>query len=279
MGIKRNIFKYWGGKQQLCEWIISHFPPNYEKLTYMEPFCGSAVVLLNKAPSEREYINDLDKNLFYIYKAIRERPKEFARLVRNTLFSTNELNYAVDILDGKIKKDDWLLYAWAKYIVMVLSMFGAGSNSLSASPTRNNAGDFHSKFARLNAVRERLKDVQVLNKDAMTIIEQFDRPNTFFYLDPPYPETNQSGYKNAFTMDDFNKMTDALQKISGLYLMSFEKKEGMTCFDDDAGRYFYKKEISRLSKRGINDCEDNKAIEYLMCNYKPECVKQLSFFS
>ena len=280
MNIRKNIFKYWGGKQQICDWVISHFPNDYENLVYIEPFCGSAVVLFNKRPSKLEYISDLDKNLFYIYRAIRERPKEFKKLLDDTLYSINELNHACDIIEGKVEVDDWLLKAWAKCVQIGLSFFGnCTRSSLSVHLNRDSAGHFRTANDRMNDANKRLKSVHVLNKDAIKVINQFDRPDVFFYLDPPYPGTSQKGYANDFTMDDFNNMCDILLHIKGRYLMSFEKKPGMTCFDDGAGeRYFYSKKISRMSKRGINDCKENEATEYLMSNYKVEAPKQLSFF-
>jgi DNA adenine methylase len=36
---------YIGGKSRLAKWIISHFPENYKKMSYVEPFGGGGWVL------------------------------------------------------------------------------------------------------------------------------------------------------------------------------------------------------------------------------------------
>ena len=286
--IKRNIFRYWGGKSQIAEWVISKFPFMYEEFAYVEPFCGSAIVLLNKEPSRHEVINDIDKSLFYLYRAIRERPKELTELLDKTLFSVNELNYAVDLLRGKIEPpdDDWIHFARAKFVSLNMSLMGTGERgaiSLSVAEMQkrtSRAKTFRKTYARIDEVCDRLKNVAVVNKDVLKVIAHYDSPNTLFYLDPPYPDTDHRGYNHPYTMDEFNKLTDVLKNIKGKYLISFEKKEGMTCFDYEKakGRYFYSKKIVRSSKTGINSGEAKHALEYLMCNYHENYCKQLSFF-
>ena len=284
--IKKNIFTYWGGKTNIVDWVISHFPSNYEELIYVEPFCGSAVVLLNKSESRHEIISDLDKNLFYIYRAIRERPDELKKLMDETAFSVNELNYAVDVINGEQQpvSDDWIHIARAKLVTMMQGVMGrpvkgAVSCAISELQTRNSrTRTFRYRYAGIHNVTDRLKHVYVLNKDALKIIEHYDSPKTFFYLDPPYPETSQVGYDHCFSMDDFNNLTEKLKTIEGKYLISFEMKDGMECKNDLAGRQLWERKTVRNSKTGINSDVGKYVIECLMSNYKIEANKQLSFF-
>ena len=286
--IKKNIFTYWGGKTSIVDWVIHHFPPDHQDLVYIEPFCGSAVVLLNKDESRHEIISDLDKNLFYVYRAIRERPDDLKQLMDETAFSVNELNYAVDVINGEQKphSDDWIHIARAKLVTMMQGVMGrpvkgAVSCSVQELQTRNSrTRTFRWRYSGIGDVTDRLKHVVVLNKDALKMIEHYDSPKSFFYLDPPYPKTSQVGYDHCYSMDDFNKLTDVLKTIKGKYLVSFEKKEGMTCFDYEKakGRYFYKRKTMRNSKTGINSPTGKFVYEYLMCNYKKDFHKQLSFF-
>lgn len=276
--VKTNIFKYWGGKYKIVDWVISHFPDNYQNLTYIEPFCGSAIILLNKIKSKVEIISDLDKSLFCLHRAIRERPDDLVKLLENTMYSTNELNHALDIIDGVVELDDWIHMAWAKYVSLKCSFFGNGSrNALKISSLNNNeCSAFRSGYARIDEVVKRMRYVNVLNKDALKVIEQFDSEDSFFYLDPPYPETDQSGYKNCYTMDDFNMLTEALKKIKGKYLISFELKDGMECKDNIGDRHLFTKNLIRASRIGINNCDNKHAVECLMSNYMPSSAKQLT---
>lgn len=53
---KRALARYLGGKNRIAPWIIGFFPPHK---FYVEPFGGSAAVLLNKQPAFLEIYNDL----------------------------------------------------------------------------------------------------------------------------------------------------------------------------------------------------------------------------
>ena len=53
-------------------------------------------------------------------------------------------------------------------------------------PAQNHLGSTTNPEKYLRAA-ERLKDVTVLRQDYRKTIEQLDGPDTFFFLDPPYP--------------------------------------------------------------------------------------------
>ena len=66
------------------------------------------------------------------------------------------------------------------------------------------------------------------NKDFEKLIGQYDRPVSFFYCDPPYFET-ESYYKNVgedgFTEKDHIRLRDALLRIDGKFLLSYNDCE------------------------------------------------------
>jgi len=43
----------------------------------VEPFCGSAAVLLSKPPVSVEVLNDLDEEIVNFFRVLREHPEEF----------------------------------------------------------------------------------------------------------------------------------------------------------------------------------------------------------
>ena len=68
-----SAFPYVGGKTILAEWIIDQLPSH---TVYVEPFGGSASVLLNKPRSNVEVYNDLDGDVVQFFEVARERPDE-----------------------------------------------------------------------------------------------------------------------------------------------------------------------------------------------------------
>lgn len=51
-------------------------------------------------------------------------------------------------------------------------------------------------------------------------LTRYDRPETLFYLDPPYWGSEDYYIKDAFTQADFAKLSAALQQLQGKWLLS-----------------------------------------------------------
>ena len=68
-------------------------------------------------------------------------------------------------------------------------------------------------------VHWRLAKVTIEHLDACACIERYDRPETLFYVDPPYYHLTQ-GYAAKFSDADFTRLRDCLAKIKGRFLLS-----------------------------------------------------------
>jgi len=79
-----SAFPYIGGKTRLADWIQSHLPAH---TTYVEPFGGSAAVLLNKPRSKVEIFNDKDGDVVNFFEVAREHPDKLAEFCRYVPFS------------------------------------------------------------------------------------------------------------------------------------------------------------------------------------------------
>ncbi|MDR3492164.1 MAG: DNA adenine methylase, partial [Gammaproteobacteria bacterium] len=64
----------------------------------------------------------------------------------------------------------------------------------------------------------RLAHVIIECKDFRDLIPRYDRPHSFFFLDPPY--WNIPGYKYDFTGQDFLDLRVFLEKMKGKFLMT-----------------------------------------------------------
>lgn len=72
----KSPLSYYGGKQRMAKNIIPLIP---QHTVYVEPFCGGATILFKKpwpnvtnTHHYREVINDLDNNLIYFFKTLRD---------------------------------------------------------------------------------------------------------------------------------------------------------------------------------------------------------------
>jgi len=200
----RSPIKYFGGKNGFANKIIEHFPEDYVKMNYIEPFCGSCAMLFHKDRSPVEVINDLDQNIYSLFKVLidKELFSEFKELCDLTPFSEDLLKeYGKDL-----KSDLNLLNRAYKFFYYNRTSFnGMGGISTSGVIRRNmskSVSDYLSSIDGLYDVHNRLSSVIIHNRDALNLIKKWDKENTFQYLDPPYVLSTRSsgGYKHD--MDD-----------------------------------------------------------------------------
>lgn len=225
MSIK-PLMRYHGAKWRLAPWIISHFPSHH---CYVEPFGGSAAVLINKEPSVREVYNDKNDeivNLFNVIRCNNMRP-ELLRLLHMTPYSRTEFEFAKET-----GQNDTPVMTALKLLVRAQMGFG------SAGATRGKTGfrldtarggtSLQSLWSELPAnvleVTERLRNVVIENTDAYNIIKQHDRSDTLFYLDPPYTldtRTNKDSY-GKFEMREFEhtRLLELTLKSKGMFVIS-----------------------------------------------------------
>lgn len=105
-----------------------------------------------------------------------------------------------------------------------------------------------------------------MNQHAFQVIESFDSPQTVFYVDPPYPETNQ-GHYGGFTQQDFVNLVEQLKACKGAVLLSCYNNPAVP---DDWIKHQFE---ATMSARNTKDCnsENIKRIECVW--YKPASEK------
>ena len=86
-------FAYYGGKTTLAPKIAAILP---EHDHYIEPFAGSLAVLLAKAPTTWETVNDLDDLLVNFWRVLRDKPEELAHAAMLTPHARTE--YALSLI-------------------------------------------------------------------------------------------------------------------------------------------------------------------------------------
>ena len=102
----RPPVKIHGGKFYLSNWIIEHLPKDYTTRTYCELCCGGCSVLLNKERSSDEVINDINKGVVSIFKALRDEPKEY--ISRLKAFKYKESTFQQALERAKEDFDDYI---------------------------------------------------------------------------------------------------------------------------------------------------------------------------
>ena len=111
-----------------------------------------------------------------------------------------------------------------------------------------------------------MEQVQIENREALKIIDTWDKKDAFFYCDPPYINTNQGHYK-GYTKEDFEELVITLSKIRGNFLLSSYPSEMLAKYAKQ-NKWFIKKVDMALSLASNPDSKVKRKIEVLMGNYK-----------
>lgn len=186
----RAIFRYPGSKWSIADWIIEHFPNNYEKMIYLEPFAGSGAVFFNKRPSAVETINDLDSDIVNLFSVLRNRPNELKKALLLTPYSREEYDNSFEPADEPVEKA-------RRYMVKTTQAIGAKLNGKCGwrNHKQMKIGGTACKWAgitdTIDAAATRLRGttknlVQIEHMDALRLITKYNTPDALIYIDPPY---------------------------------------------------------------------------------------------
>ncbi len=196
----RPAFPWMGGKGWLVKKIADRLP---RKARYVEPFAGAAAMLLALPPSPVEVLNDRNRDLIGFYRVMQEDRLRTALLDRLqwTPYARDEYARALGLLNSS--EDDPIIRAWAFFLVSNASFSGGGQSGLTekrfATSTQRSQGrrmNYH--IEGLPALAQRLKDVVIENRDAIDLLDQYDSPDTLFFLDPPYyPDTRNIRHERS----------------------------------------------------------------------------------
>ena len=155
----RSPFVYFGGKRMVADKIWKRFGDDIK--TYIEPFCGSAAVLLARPdPHGREIINDIDGYVVNFWRALKADPRrlEYLMYYPSTEIDLharfNTLRRERDGLRDRLRDDDSyfdevLASAWASNANTSIGISGLdfkrdtyGSINHLTRPSRNNDPDY-----------------------------------------------------------------------------------------------------------------------------------------
>lgn len=203
----KSPIKYFGGKGGcLGIKILNYFPDKSQYNIYIEPFGGGANLLFLKEPYNTEIYNDLEGNVYSLFKVLTDRLffKEFKRLCDLSIYSRRLRNEYISDLE----KDnlDIVQRAYKYFYINRTSINGIGGFSVTAHFIRRNmsksTSDFLSSIDKLDIVYNRLSSVIIENMDGLELIKRYDQEKVFIYADPPYHHNVRSITRYKVDMND-----------------------------------------------------------------------------
>jgi DNA adenine methylase len=266
MMMNRTPISYYGGKQGMQKKILPLIPKHR---VYVEPFFGGGTIFFAKGPSYLEVINDINDNVVNFFEVMQ---KDFDRLkveVQCSMMSEAQHKKALKIYKNPA---DWdpLERAWAFWYVTNFSFANkpGGGWKFDAGTANSHAGrQVKRRRDQFKYYKDRLSEVQISCRDAIRVINDRDSEDTFFYLDPPYPCSDQGHYK-GYTEKDLKNLLFTITTIKGKFMLSNYMSDTLKCFIA-AHKWQVKEYDMRLS---APRAKGQRKREILVMNYEPENI-------
>jgi len=261
----RTPISYYGGKQRMINHILPLIPPHR---IYVEPFFGGGSIFFAKGPSFLEVINDTNDNVVNFFRIMKTRLPELNAEIDATLYSESDYKRARKIYRSP-RGYSRMNRAWAFWIVSNNSFAHSTLNGGVKFDQGTNGSHtgivFDRRKKQLKEYEGRLAQVQIECRDALNVIDRRDDPETFFYLDPPYPGADQGPYK-GYTSEVLQKLLDVLTGIKGKFMLSNYPSELLDQYVilNDWHVKLFDMRLSAPKRNG-----DRKR-EVLVMNYQPE---------
>lgn len=232
MSVSRPVLRYLGGKFRMAPWIIGQLPAHK---VYIEPFGGAANVLLRKPRSLVEIYNDLDDDVVNLFRVLRneEQAERLIGLLELTPFARTEFVAAYGVTTDPVERARRMIVrafmghgSCAARIDRTTGFRGINLAAGNPSPPRTWVG----YPAALREVVDRLKGVAIEQRSAFDLIQDEDRPEALFYVDPPYVQSTRSrkqtrgapsnGYAHELSDAQHEALLDLLLSLKGMVALS-----------------------------------------------------------
>lgn len=209
------IIPWPGGKRRLAKHIlpIIDSQPHH---CYVEPFAGGAAILFMREPAPVEVINDLNGELVRLYRCVRHHLDELVRQFRWALVSREMFKWAQSERPETLTD----IQRAARFFYMQKLAFGAkvSSPTFGTATTSGPRLNLLRIEEDLSAAHLRLARVTIEHLPWDECIARYDRPETLFYLDPPYWQT--TGYGVGFDLHQHHALAAAMASIEGRAILS-----------------------------------------------------------
>lgn len=288
-------FCYFGGKSKIAPkvWELLNDPRQY-----IEPFCGSAAVLLARPkgrPRTYETINDLDGFVTNFFRSAKLHPEEvdfYQKWAISELDYHALLKHALEIKDSLVENlrgdidycDPKLAGLWLRFRTHEIGN-ALGNMITKSMPTNQNnlPIDVHKLCQRLQQVRILCGDWRRAVGSAASLFQSGGK-STGIFFDPPYGH----GAGNLYPAggNESTSIVDQVFERSFELLEEFPQKRGydvrivIACYDDGRETPEGWTKIKWKANRGLSRTDQSRRAEERLyaspsCNVQPDLLSLL----
>ena len=227
--------RYPGGKGKLAPFMgLMINKMNIKNGTYIEPFAGGAgvaLMLLMEGYVDDIVINDYDKAIYSVWRALISEPENLVDRILDTPINIDEWKKQKEIYVEQNKKYS-LDLAFATFFLNRTNRSGIlKGGPIGGFEQTGNYGidaryNAEKLVERIRAVAKYKKHIKVYNKEIVSFIESVlpnYGQNSMTYFDPPYFNKGPELYKNFFDKEDHAKIAQLiLNGVPGNWIITYD---------------------------------------------------------
>ncbi|UIJ46940.1 DNA adenine methylase [Sphingomonas cannabina] len=214
----RTAAPYVGGKRKLAQRLAARISAVPHSI-YAEVFVGMGGVFLRRdlRPTV-EVINDWSEDVTTFFRILQRHYVPFMEMLRYQLTTRADF-------DRLLRTDPTTLTDLersARFLYLQRAAFGGKvvGRNFGISYTTSARFDVTKLGPILEDLHERLAPVTIDRLPWAAFIDRWDRPETLFFLDPPYHGTEHYYGPGMFSEADFAALADRLARLRGRFIMS-----------------------------------------------------------
>ncbi|OUI98339.1 DNA adenine methylase [Acetobacter cibinongensis] len=216
----KPVAPYIGGKRRLAARLIE-IQSEIPHAAYVEPFVGMGGVFFRRPwVSQSEIINDFSRDVSGLFRVLQRHYVPLMDMLRWQLTSRDEFERLKSAVPDSLTD----LERAARFLYLQRTAFGGkvcGQNF--AMAMRSARFDIHALTETLQDVHRRLSRVTIECLPFSDVLKRYDRPDTLFYLDPPY-WGSEGEYGAPFSREDFHVLLAALERLQGRFVLSINDR-------------------------------------------------------
>ena len=277
---------YIGGKSRIApKLIIPNIPTDIEE--FVEVFGGMfwtffSMDLKQFSNLKKVVYNDFNPLNYNLFKCI-QNPTELLKAINSidcqkfgeevtpSIYKEQFINFQAEIFNEGFIVEPGNYEVAAKYVYVLTQVFSGSKPETSSfidlkGKYKSKYLTFRDKLSKPDWIEHFLKITHVENMDFAEVIEKYDSPNTYFYVDPPYWKTENYYSNHDFDREDHERLSKSLINMEGKFSLSYYDFELLhEWFPEDQYKW-EKKEFAKAAaaKKGT---KQNMGEELLIMNY------------
>lgn len=236
MPVTDSPLRYPGGKTKLYKVISPIIKRNVgANSVYVEPFAGGAglaLKLLFHGDVESVVLNDIDKNIFYFWKACLQNTEALCRIIHDcipsiSLWDEQRRVYQEPEKYSELQRAFATLYLNRCNVSGIISggpIGGRCQNGLYKIGARFNSSDLERKIQKIGQNSERIR---FYNMDASLFIQEvvpmLPIDKTLINIDPPYVNKGPQLYRNSFCYSDHVQLSKLIQGLRHKWIVTYDE--------------------------------------------------------